>query len=622
MSKPHDENELQALLNELLMLRERIVLRASRQLNQYRDAGVLHSASACNLAHYLALREDDQRELQNRLASQGLSSLGRCEPHVMANIDAIIRLLMRINGQNMMMLMSGPCPSPGFAEGSQTLDSNTTNLFGPSSGERETRIMVTLPSEAAHNESLIPELLQRGTDCVRINCAHDDAATWAAMINRVRHASDQLNRPCRILMDLAGHKLRTGAMEQGPAVRHLKVRRNEYGEIISPAHLHLIPHGTPFEYNTPSGVQPLFLPPEWFSHLASWDSLAFIDTRNKPRHIEISSQQLDGTLLAICPQPTWLGAHCEITRNRVGEEPLLLGEIGEEYLQGNMEAIRVNSGDKLLLSRVHSQGHGARYSDSGELLSPAVITCSMPEILNYPRIGDTVWIDDGKIGCIVEENSEEGLSLRVSHTSPKGARIRPDKGINFPDTRLHLPPLSEKDISDLDFVCRHADMVGFSFVESAEDMRMLMHELAQRGASNMPIIAKIETPTAVRNLPEILLSSMAQRPLGIMIARGDLAVELGSVRMAEIQEEMLWLCEAAHVPVIWATQVLESITKKGVRSRPEFTDAAMGVRAECVMLNKGLYINDAVQALDKVLTRMQDHQRKKVSRLRALHLNW
>jgi pyruvate kinase len=138
----------------------------------------------------------------------------------------------------------------------------------------------------------------------------------------------------------------------------------------------------------------------------------------------------------------------------------------------------------------------------------------------------------------------------------------------------------------------------------------------------LPIIAKIETRQAVKNLPEILLGTIGQRRLGIMIARGDLAVELGSVRMAEIQEEILWLCEAAHVPVIWATQVLESIAKKGVRSRPEFTDAAMGVRAECVMLNKGPYINNAVEALDRVLSKMQAHQHKKFSRMRALHLHW
>jgi pyruvate kinase len=91
--------------------------------------------------------------------------------------------------------------------------------------------------------------------------------------------------------------------------------------------------------------------------------------------------------------------------------------------------------------------------------------------------------------------------------------------------------------------------------------------------------------------------------------------------MAEVQEEMLWVCEAAHMPVIWATQVLESLAKKGLPSRAEITDAAMGERAECVMLNKGPHIVDAVKALDNILRRMQEHQTKKSSRLRRLRLS-
>ncbi len=175
---------------------------------------------------------------------------------------------------------------------------------------------------------------------------------------------------------------------------------------------------------------------------------------------------------------------------------------------------------------------------------------------------------------------------------------------------------NQKDLNDLDFVCAHADLVGFSFVETLADMEYLMSELAKRNASELPIIAKIETNRAVKNLPDIILGTIGRHNLGIMIARGDLSVELGSARLAEIQEELLWLCEAAHVPVIWATQVLESIAKKGTRSRPEFTDAAM---AECVMLNKGPYILDAIEALVNVMIRMHEHQRKKFSRLRALH---
>jgi pyruvate kinase len=107
---------------------------------------------------------------------------------------------------------------------------------------------------------------------------------------------------------------------------------------------------------------------------------------------------------------------------------------------------------------------------------------------------------------------------------------------------------------------------------------------------------------------------------GVKIARGDLAVECGYERLAEIQEEILWMAEASHTPVIWATQVLESLAKSGIPSRAEITDAAMGERAECVMLNKGPYILEAVRALDNILTRMQAHQRKKSAMLRPLEV--
>jgi pyruvate kinase len=108
-----------------------------------------------------------------------------------------------------------------------------------------------------------------------------------------------------------------------------------------------------------------------------------------------------------------------------------------------------------------------------------------------------------------------------------------------------------------------------------------------------------------------------------MIARGDLAVEVGPERLAEVHEQVLWLCEAAHLPAIWATQVLDSLAKSGFPSRAEITDAAitdaaMGARAECVMLKKGPRIVDAISALDSILRRMATHQVKKTALLRRL----
>jgi len=129
---------------------------------------------------------------------------------------------------------------------------------------------------------------------------------------------------------------------------------------------------------------------------------------------------------------------------------------------------------------------------------------------------------------------------------------------------------------------------------------------------------KIETRRAFENLPELLFSAMTGKAAGIMIARGDLAVECGYERLAEVQEEILWAAEAAHMPVIWATQVLETLAKTGLPSRAEITDAAMGERAECVMLNKGPHITEAMRTLDDILRRMQAHQAKKRPLLRAL----
>ena len=122
---------------------------------------------------------------------------------------------------------------------------------------------------------------------------------------------------------------------------------------------------------------------------------------------------------------------------------------------------------------------------------------------------------------------------------------------------------------------------------------------------------KVETPDAVRNLPDLLFSGMCEEKVGVMIARGDLAVEIGFERMSEVQEEILWICEAAHVPVIWATQVLETLNKSGVATRSEITDAAHAAFADCVMVNKGTHLIKTMETLKDILVRSGGHHVKK-----------
>lgn len=615
---------LRHLLKDVSELRKNVEIHANSRLLQYKDKyrSEVFTRSACNLAHYLALRQNDLRNLQDRLAQAGLSSLGRAEASVMSTLDALIDILKRSTDDAFVPGDKNPSEF-GFNRGQQLLEQHTIELFGPFHERSKVHVMVTLATDAAWNYDLIYSLFEKGMTCARINCAHDDPVLWQGMIRNIRKAETETGKSCRILMDLAGHKIRTGPIEPGPAIHHIKIKKDAAGKCIAPGYLILTPEGE-LSDNAPEDPQSLFratIPKKIHKLMAPGCFLAFIDARDKRRYLKIEKAISDSDWLVSCSQNSYLVSGCQLSLYESAPDekkaPIAKFSLGE--FSGAAQDIRIFKNELFLLTDNTIPGAPAQYDANAVQMKPAQIGCTLSSIINKLKVGQPVWIDDGKLGAVVESIAEQGALLRVTQARSEGVRIQSDKGINFPMTELALPPLSEKDLSDLDFACAHADMIGFSFVEKLADMDYLIAELAKRNATDLPIIAKIETNRAVKNLPDIILGTIGRHSLGIMIARGDLAVELGSARLAEIQEELLWVCEAAHVPVIWATQVLESIAKKGVRSRPEFTDAAMAVRAECVMLNKGPYILDAIEALVNVMIRMQEHQRKKFSRLRALH---
>lgn len=278
-------------------------------------------------------------------------------------------------------------------------------------------------------------------------------------------------------------------------------------------------------------------------------------------------------------------------------------------------------GDILILHSDSRPGEPAVAAGDGHIVQAAHIACSPPEVLRFVSSGATVRLNDGKIEGIVRSVAEGELRVEITKAKATGSRLRGGKGINFPDSDTRLTGLTDTDKANLAFVAEHADAIGLSYVKGPNDVYALQDRLAALPPRTPGIILKIETERAFHNLPHILLAAMRNYPLGVMIARGDLAVECGWERLAEIQEEILWLCEAARVPVIWATQVLEGKTKKGWPSRAEISDAAMAQRADCVMLNKGPYIVEAIKMLHNILTRMQGHQDKKTPMLRKLSIS-
>lgn len=609
----HDDS-FAGLIAELTTIRNAMLAAPRGSASALAGVHPAFHASATNLLQYLVLRRHDRRPLQNKLAMRGLSSLGRAEAHVLATVTQVLQLLTQAAGQPPEAYSGDAALS--YADSQRLLKEHTEMLFGPAISGRDVRIMVTMPGEAANDHTLIHNLLRQGMNCMRINCAHDDKRVWLGMINQLQMAVKTLKTPCQIVMDLPGPKLRTGPMQPGDAVLHVRPVRDAYGVVVSPARLWLT--DSPVMNAPPSPADgTLTVGKAWLATLRRGERIVFADARGAKRNLQVIDVTPKGcwaelTRTAYIIPGTELcctaGKKNKKRKTRVGQLPAL------------ERVIFLRCGDTLILTRDLTPGRPATFDRSGKLLTPASIGCTLPAIFNDVRAGESIYLDDGKISGIIEKVEPAQLLIRITHTHVMGAKLRADKGINLPDSHLHLSALTAQDLEILPFVVKYADVVEFSFANCAEDVALLQKSMMSLKRKPPAIVLKIETKRAFKNLPAMLLTAMRAPCCGVMIARGDLAVECGFERLAEVQEEILWICEAAHIPVIWATQVLETLAKSGMPSRAEITDAAMGHRAECVMLNKGPYIIEAMQVLDNILRRMQRHQSKKQSMLRELRI--
>lgn len=596
-------NQIELLLQEAAALEEVYA-------PQIRKVHPAFSKSAKNLLHYLSLRKHDIRHLQMQLSSLGLSSLGRAESHVLANLTSVFNqlqlLLAHLENGNPQVLPFVPVESK--------LKPNIEALLGEKPHGREDRIMVTFSTDLAKNYELVRDMIKEGMNCARINCAHDDKKVWGKMVKQIKKAEKELDQKCIILFDLMGPKLRTGPLMPGPEVIPIHPIIDEVGQILSPAKVWLAPaHVAP-----PMPVDAtLVVSSDWLAEVNKGDEIRFLDTRRRKRSF-IVMQKRGGGVIGHIFKSAYLTTGTEL---RVGDKDLL------EYIEvlkgvpPLVIPLLLREGQELILHKENIPGEPAVFDKKGTVLQPAHISCTLPEVFSRVKAGEPILFDDGEIEGVIEEVNTEFLRVRITSADEAGSKLRPDKGINLPESDLALDHLTEKDKEDLSYVVKHADIVNLSFVSHPEMVEELQQALASHKANHIGIMLKIETKAAFSNLPHLLLTLMRTHPVGVMIARGDLAVELGWKRLAEVQEEILWIAEAAHLPVVWATQVLEKLTKKGRPSRAEITDAAMAQRADCVMLNKGPFILKSIAMLDDIMRRMQEHQYKKTALLRMLHVS-
>ena len=269
-------------------------------------------------------------------------------------------------------------------------------------------------------------------------------------------------------------------------------------------------------------------------------------------------------------------------------------------------------GPKLRIGEVENNGVELIEGDTITFTSEKCIGTKERVYLSYPnfhndvKIGEKIMIDDGKLEVrITEIHDNNDVSARVT----TGGILSSKKGINLPETKVSLPALTEKDLQDIDFIIhQNIDWVALSFVRHPKDIEDLRKILKEKG-SNAKIIAKIEKPEALVHLREIILASDA-----IMVARGDLGVELPVEQIPMIQKNIIRKCIHRAKPVIIATQMMESMIDRVKPNRSEITDVANAVLegADAVMLSGETAVGNhpalVVETMSKIIGEVEKEE--------------
>ncbi len=382
-----------------------------------------HRTGAVNLLHYTALRQRDIRDLQNDGLDVGATSLATTEADVQAKILAARNVVAALGGA------PGPWDVDGINaaldRGDTILEGNANATLGSPGPGDSTRIMVTLPSEAADDPHLVASFVAAGMSIARINCAHDDPDAWARMCADVRAAARAAQRSIPVSMDLPGPNLRTGPILEGPAVGRARGSpAAEAGSVLAPARIWLTDAQTPTmspPAAPPAKHQPLQVPVEgtWLADRIPGDTLTLTDARGRQRTFTVSTAAPGGALAdgdrnAYIPDGAQI--RCGNTSTAVAGIP----PVAQRLLLATGDTLVLT--DDLTPATPPGPGEAAR------------IGCTLPEAIAAVTTGDLVQLDDGAIQAVVASVQPGAVALTVRHTKPGGQRLGDGKGINLPTT--------------------------------------------------------------------------------------------------------------------------------------------------------------------------------------------
>lgn len=288
----------------------------------------------------------------------------------------------------------------------------------------------------------------------------------------------------------------------------------------------------------------------------------------------------------------------------------LIREIDQE-LETNTAILADLQGPKIRVGEMANNGVEIKNGDTFTFTTNEIVGNEFEAYLSYSEFpndvekGEKILLDDGKLLLeVLETNNKDSVKTKVLH----GGILSSNKGVNLPNTRVSLPCLTDKDLKDLEYALTlNVDWIGLSFVRSARDIIELRHIISTKN-SNAKIIAKIEKPEAVQDIVEIVKETDA-----IMVARGDLGVEIPMQNVPLLQKEIVKTCLAHAKPVIIATQMMESMISNVSPTRAEVNDVANAVMdgADAVMLSGetsvGKFPIHVIDAMGKIIDHVEAH---------------
>jgi pyruvate kinase len=335
------------------------------------------------------------------------------ESHVIATLDALLALLHKVAGQE----WSGRAGEETFAEfdsGSALLERHTVAALGEEPNGRNVRIMVTMPSEAAHDPNLVRDFLDRGMNIMRINCAHDSAQEWLRMVENLHSAQKETGKPCKIAFDLAGPKLRTGPVSPSPGIIRWKPVRNDLGQVTSAAFITFYTES----YSSEDETIPIPIKGAIFRQVQAGDVIELIDTRGRDRTLHVI--EVDESACVCTNDRTGYVVQGTKLRLLRGKQLLCEDEVGA--LPEVEHSLSLSVGDDLILTPVEIPGKPADYDDDDSVYHPAQIGCSLSAVFTDARAGERIFFDDGKIEGVIRSVNEEGDEARLEIKITRAAK--------------------------------------------------------------------------------------------------------------------------------------------------------------------------------------------------------